>query len=633
MRVRWLHGAAISVAAALLSAGCSSSGEPGQCGVAGGGGAARFCSAGGDQVCVCATNRCARTDTSCPGSGLRYVYGSGECVRAGDEPTAIPSASASAVCGGADADADADAEAEVGPEGDVETDVEPDVEPDVDGGADADAEDAADAPDTEDVADVPSPEVSDIVRVGSARGQNLVGLVFGDVVLLDHIGDQNLPRETEGRDSVYFHRLGWGALSPELVAAVDAPGTQDVERAESFAVCGPGDPAEVLFAHEHGVPGMYSEPWLLKVSGPDRGTGAATVTDIASVVFRPGIDQPHSVRVAGDGGTCFVAWQQPSAVPDQEEIVVRKLPDRRGSGGWAEPKVALREDTASGLKFAATPEMGDADDFVFRADGMGGAIVVVPAKQTGSNTVLLLGQRLDGTGNRMWDGGSETGRRLIQKSSTELNLLEPLVFDPLVVRRSDATVHIAAAGVTPEAPPEYCLFYRAATLASGSGPSSPSPARPCALAHVPSLALGRDSAVFLAYWEWDQDITMGGTSEVFLLRADDRSLEPWRPRARGGMPYVVADDGGGAWLTWIFGTLTAVGIRAQRITPDLTVAPGWPPEGLEVKPADVGIGMEFDSYTAFPILAPDGGALYGWTTEDSETGEHNVYVRRVFAAP
>ena len=99
----------------LPAGGCSSSADPGQCGVAMGDGVARFCTPAGEQVCVCATHRCARPveTTACP-SGYRYVYGDGECVVEGDDP--IGSSSGADLCSAAadaDADGDADGDADV----------------------------------------------------------------------------------------------------------------------------------------------------------------------------------------------------------------------------------------------------------------------------------------------------------------------------------------------------------------------------------------------------------------------------------------------------------------------------------------------------------------------------------------
>jgi hypothetical protein len=45
---------------------------------------AKICSRPGES-CVCSTNRCAKPDGSCPGSGLRYVFGKDDCVPQGPE--------------------------------------------------------------------------------------------------------------------------------------------------------------------------------------------------------------------------------------------------------------------------------------------------------------------------------------------------------------------------------------------------------------------------------------------------------------------------------------------------------------------------------------------------------------------
>ena len=116
------------VAAGAAAFGCGSSAASENCGLSAGGAEVRFCSPGGDQVCVCATNRCARADDVHCVSGFRYVWGSSECVPEEIVSSAIASASARDRCETADG-GDGDADGDVEPDGDGG-----DVEIDGDGG-------------------------------------------------------------------------------------------------------------------------------------------------------------------------------------------------------------------------------------------------------------------------------------------------------------------------------------------------------------------------------------------------------------------------------------------------------------------------------------------------------------------
>jgi len=129
------------VAAGAAAFGCGSSAASENCGLSAGGAEVRFCSPGGDQVCVCATNRCARADDVHCVSGFRYVWGSSECVPEEIVSSAIASASARDRCETADG-GDGDADGDVEPDGDggdveIDGDADGDVEPD---GADGDSD-------------------------------------------------------------------------------------------------------------------------------------------------------------------------------------------------------------------------------------------------------------------------------------------------------------------------------------------------------------------------------------------------------------------------------------------------------------------------------------------------------------
>ncbi|MBI5488153.1 MAG: FG-GAP repeat protein [Deltaproteobacteria bacterium] len=91
-------------------------------------GEVEFCSAAGNEVCVCATGQCAQIDLSCA-SNYRYVEGVGSCVAEEEAVTLIESTDEADLCPVPDADAgDADG-------GDAETDADSDA-----GDGDGDAE-------------------------------------------------------------------------------------------------------------------------------------------------------------------------------------------------------------------------------------------------------------------------------------------------------------------------------------------------------------------------------------------------------------------------------------------------------------------------------------------------------------
>ncbi len=141
VRVRDRGRRRAGAAAALLTlalagaAGCGGKGDAGPdaarpdgCGVldpAAGG--ARFCSPAGNQMCVCATGRCATIDLGCLGR-YRYVDGRGECVSRDAAESVIESTSEADLCPGTGADADADAD-DAGDEAEIVPDVDADAVP------------------------------------------------------------------------------------------------------------------------------------------------------------------------------------------------------------------------------------------------------------------------------------------------------------------------------------------------------------------------------------------------------------------------------------------------------------------------------------------------------------------------
>ena len=84
-------------------------------------GEVEFCSAAGNEVCVCATGLCAQIDLSCA-SSYRYVEGAASCVPADEGATTIESTDETDLCPAPDPDADAGdgRDGDAGPDGDAE---------------------------------------------------------------------------------------------------------------------------------------------------------------------------------------------------------------------------------------------------------------------------------------------------------------------------------------------------------------------------------------------------------------------------------------------------------------------------------------------------------------------------------
>jgi hypothetical protein len=133
IRTRSILGA-LTLTLTLTLAACggddSSDGStPGGCGTADpAGGEAVFCSPAGNELCVCATNRCARIDITCT-AGYRYTDGAGACVREEDLSTLIESDTTGDLCPVSDADADAEADTDGHADSDTETDTDGDGGP------------------------------------------------------------------------------------------------------------------------------------------------------------------------------------------------------------------------------------------------------------------------------------------------------------------------------------------------------------------------------------------------------------------------------------------------------------------------------------------------------------------------
>lgn len=101
----------------------------------------------------------------------------------------------------------------------------------------------------------------------------------------------------------------------------------------------------------------------------------------------------------------------------------------------------------------------------------------------------------------------------------------------------------------------------------------------------------------------------------------------------GWLPKIVADDGGGAIVTWTDIAATDTRILAQRVRADGTLDPAWPATGLVVCAAT---GHRNDDASqlgwGYQLAASDGtgGLLVTW--DDHRSGAWDIYAQRVLVS-
>ena len=120
--------------------------------------------------------------------------------------------------------------------------------------------------------------------------------------------------------------------------------------------------------------------------------------------------------------------------------------------------------------------------------------------------------------------------------------------------------------------------------------------------------------------------------DIYVQRVDGTGMPRWTTNgvaicvASGDQyePKVIADDSGGAIVTWSDFRGAAFDIYVQRV--DSTGAPTWTTDGVGVCTA-----VGFQSY---PVLVPDGsgGAIVAWDDDRTGTGVSRIYAQRVNAS-
>jgi hypothetical protein len=469
--------------------------------------------------------------------------------------------------------------------------------------------------------------VSGAIRITSERGEDPRAVPFGDHVLVDHTGDETLPAGSPGRDSILFHTVEWDAAEPALVDRIDASGSPDTDanvwRATAWASCrNASDASSALFGHWRNT---HDGPWPLFLSARWDGD-AATVEDVTDTLVTTADVGIMSFRIVSDGDNCFLVglWDTDGPGGTPAELRARRIAEPDGPDGWG-PVQALVE--SGGWAFDGAREPTDPVEAMAFPDGEGGLVVAVPTRNAVTGAVGYVGQHIDDRGRLAWVAGSTAGQAILEYPPTAgLAGFEMPWTDGMLV--ASGTVIVAATAV--RGANEHVLFYTQTPLSTGTGLTSPTPLRETGFTYYPQLASAPDGALYLGWWEWSGGWTPPVDTYVMRL---DAPAEPVVVAASVTIfPRFVTDAGQRLLVSWLAATTGATtGIAALRLTPDLVPAPGWPAEGVEVKPADSEIGGMMPE-TPAPLPAPDGGALFFWTQIDSDTRAQYVYVRRLFAA-
>ncbi|MBI5490323.1 MAG: hypothetical protein HY905_23505 [Deltaproteobacteria bacterium] len=591
----------VVIGAGWMVAGCASHGRM-ECGVDLGGGQARFCAGDGSQVCICATNRCARVvePGECP-AGYRYVDDDGACVEGGAEgSSAMPSSAAGHVCPAGDADADADGDGE--------------------GDGDADGADG-----------LPLPTLGEPVEIGGGEQPRVVP--FGDVLMAEWISDQSsLASADEVVVQLVDSELQPVGAAASVTAFDGGPANLRLNGATTWATCGAaaGDEA-ALFGHWliDETTGQYY-PRLLWAhrTGPT----AVEVLDRTDELADAAYGTVLLFVVAGNGTDCTVVW---AAAPGGTDPIAIRFGRVGGVGedmGSVEvfheaPPWTLHSETP----FPAAP--GAPADPPWPAawvDADGSVAVVTGAKNSATSEVAVIGQVINAASARVWEPATDNFSVLATFEDADFPyrgiessfynaigakgqwLLAPVV----LVQDDDAgtrCLHLITANRSASTP------YAEDIEITGSCPD----------ARLPAWVSGPGTYGYLAYTAWDGADVM----RVMLGRTDGHGIETGAGIFEHASPAAFArlsvDAAQRAWLGWVQLPEMSMDFEyaVEHWTPELDPVAGWPEGGVAVTGAGESLPLESTATLAPPL--PDGdGAIVGWTRIIDST-HRSVVLRRV----
>lgn len=526
--------------------------------------------------------------------------------------------------GSGDGDADSDSDSDVDGDGDADSDV--DGDDDVDEEADGDEE----APEP--------PVLGDVLEVGAGQDARAVA-AWPHGVLVDYIADQEDPSlAADDRDVVHFALIDADAGSVLGRTSHDpAPGLDGViGECDGWASCGVSSGrAWALFWHETDPSVTGRSIVLLAVSADGAGTLGAT--DVTTALLGAEAPNNRDVTIVGDSDGCVLLWRHeegPSGAVVQSFVARRTTAPGVLDPAWpTEPVEVMVEGDARGAVFdSVRSDPAEQVRPFAAADGDGGVIVAVPAR-LGSLTAppVLLGQRLDRTGTRLWSDGSTPHRILFDAARVTGTAINGIVqTDTHPITRLGGAAPFLVTGTT-EAD-ERCVFYGGPDIRAGSGPIPTAPVVPCDPntwdADVIAVAGLAEPFAAGVYWEWGGGFEPPSWSHALVLSGSHLGSE-WTSPVLDALPALVAETRGTILLRTFHGDMaTSFDIVLTRLGPTLEVEPGWPAAGVVVRERGPAFSLPTDvPDTPLPIETPEGGAVQVFTEQSSSTDRYFVRAR------
>lgn len=569
----------------LVGSGCRSD-DPGNCGRPVPGGGIRFCSDDetNNQVCICATGRCAEGGHEDCDFGLRYAYGDQECVSEQDLMAGgyVLSDGSGAACH------------------DVPTAQPP-------------------------LRYVEEPRVDPRL------------LRFGDGVLLETVDPY--PLETESLSDrapahAFVHRLDWNGR-PEEGPGASADARADVaplvklalRGAHSWAACDNADPGprSALFAHwVHSDIGWWPvlvRAWLdgvnLQVDNPTKDVFGALALVPNRIL---------ALRVVGSSTGCWVAWIE-DRVGSRTELVVRAL--RVSPAGSVEGGARDLISTDANTTFWSVPMFSDvppASDprlgLMAGSDGRDGLVVAVPVRNTLENRVALWAREVRVSGEvqptehaqvaDFPEGSPECAgggcRGVVFPESNGIAAQGDRIYFAYVLE-----------GWTGE---HRKLHIDAIRNDLSDSPSSTVVGDLSAPLTAPAIVPRPEGGVFGAVMGWSGDVPASSAPlHLFYAVATEDAVDcrtQTLPNPTAVAPRLAVDDGGFLYASFL--TLQGESATSQRLVrfqPMLhATAPTWPENGVPCGPAGHEPGGNLLSSAANPLPRSEGGILTAWTTQD-----------------
>jgi hypothetical protein len=452
---------------------------------------------------------------------------------------------------------------------------------------------------------------------------------FGSSLLVEWISDQStVSAPDEIRAQLYTPALV--PVGSVASATVDFP-TRRLDAAISWATC--ADTASgptALFAHWQldTATGEYT-PRLFWVHVD--GEGSVEVIERTTELADPADGTLRTVVVAGNGAGCFLVQ-----VRDDGPGVVSFRFTRVGEPGSTPAAVEVFHTSEPWTPYSESsfpPDPSAPPDPPWPAvwvDGDGSVAVLTGAWNTLTQRLVLIGQVLNASAERVWTATADTFAVLADFGSGDVGCLgvesafynaigakgQWLLAPVVVVRRDDSggrCLHLVSANRSSTSP------FATAVEITGS----------CPHARLPAWVPGPGAMGYLAYSAWD-----GGSGMRAMLGATDgHGIDPvlgiFEHSSSGVFPRLSVDESGRAWMGWVQipGGSMDFEFAVQHWTSEMDPVAGWPDDGVTVTAPGEALPLESTAMLS-PPLADGDGAIVGWTRIIDST-HRSVVLRRI----